>query len=282
MDQPPSPPEPPPLKRVLESLLFSAQKALTPRELREFLAQAAQDEDAPEAAVYRKVKEDDLLAALSELEQEHAASERSYRLLCVAGAWQFASRPEYAAWLRALLGRKPRPPRLSQPALETLTIIAYRQPTTRVEIEQIRGVSVDGVMQTLLERGLIAAVGRAEVVGRPVTYGTTPAFLEYFGLRALDDLPAADELRRLPVQKPEALLTVDPQLATAPAENPPAEASAPASKAPAPAISEPADAPSPAPSAESSPETPSPAPPVEPGSQPGTESAPGPANPPAA
>ena len=85
-------------------------------------------------------------------------------------------------------------------------------------MEQIRGVAVDGVMQTLLERGIVEHVGRAEVVGRPVLYGTTPAFLEYFGLRGLEDLPAADELRKIPVKKPEALLTVEPGLATAPPE----------------------------------------------------------------
>ena len=121
----------------------------------------------------------------------------------MAGSWQFVTQPEYAPWLKALVGHKLRPPRLSQPALETLAIIAYRQPITRAEIEQVRGVSVDGVMQTLLERGLVEQVGRAEVVGRPMTYGTTPLFLEYFGLRSLEDLPAADELRRVVVQKPE-------------------------------------------------------------------------------
>lgn len=221
------------LKWVLESLLFAAQKPMTPKELRDLLVLAAQDEDAPEAAVFRKVRESDVLAALGLLQAEHEAAGRTYRLQCVADTWQFASVPRYAPWLRALLGRKARPPRLSQPGIETLTIIAYRQPVTRAEIEQIRGVSVDGVMQTLLERGLVEAVGRAEVIGRPVTYGTTPLFLEYFGLRSLEDLPAAEELRRLPVEKPEALATVDPGLATAPADVPPpvvelAEAEAPA------------------------------------------------------
>ena len=134
--------------------------------------------------------------------QEHEQAQRSYRLACVAGAWQFVTQPEYAPWLKALVGHKLRPPRLSQPALETLAIIAYRQPITRAEIEQVRGVSVDGVMQTLVERGLVEQVGRAEVVGRPMTYGTTALFLEYFGLRSLEDLPAADELRRIVVQKP--------------------------------------------------------------------------------
>ena len=82
----------------------------------------------------------------------------------------------------------------------------------------VRGVAVDGVMQTLLERGLIEQLGRAEVVGRPMTYGTTSQFLEYFGMRNLEDLPAADELRRIPITKPESLATVDPGLATAPPE----------------------------------------------------------------
>jgi len=133
----------------------------------------------------------------------------------LAGSWQFVTQPEYAPWLKALVGHKVRPPRLSQPALETLAIIAYRQPLTRAEMEQVRGVSVDGVMQTLVERGLVEQLGRAEVVGRPMTYGTTALFLEYFGLRSLEDLPAADELRRVVVEKPEALVTADPGLATA-------------------------------------------------------------------
>jgi segregation and condensation protein B len=232
MDAPRPTPE---LKLVLEALLFAATRPLNPGELRELLAQAAQDEDAPEAAPLRRTKADDIAAALEALAAEHAAAGRSYRLACVAGAWQFVTQPEYAAWLRALVGRKARPPRLSQPALETLTIIAYRQPVTRAEMEQVRGVSVDGVLQTLVERGLVEAVGRAEVVGRPVTYGTTALFLEHFGLKALEELPAADELRRIPVQKPEALLTVDAGLATAvpeqltlPAAPPPAGAAPPA------------------------------------------------------
>jgi segregation and condensation protein B len=204
------------LKSILEALLFAAQKPMSPRELREVLAGAV--EHAEEARPFKKTKENDVLQHLEQLEKEYLQMARSYRLVCVAGAWQFVSLPEYAPWLKALVGEKARPPRLSQPALETLAIIAYRQPLTRSEIEQIRGVSVDGVMQTLVERGLVETVGRAEVVGRPMTYGTTPLFLEYFGLRNLDELPAADELRRIVVQRPESLLTVEPGLATAPPE----------------------------------------------------------------
>ena len=205
------------LKFILESLLFSAQKPLSTKELREVLATAADAEDADaDTKAFAKAKDADVIAALEQLASEHETAARSYRLACVAGAWQFVSQPEFAPWLRALVGIKARPPRLSQPALETLAIIAYRQPITRAEVEQIRGVSVDGVMQTLTERALVEAVGRAEVIGRPQTYGTTPLFLEYFGLRGLEDLPAADELRRIPLEKPPAPVTVDPGLATVP------------------------------------------------------------------
>jgi segregation and condensation protein B len=207
------------LKFILEAVLFSAQKPLSVKELRDVFAAAVEHAEGDETArALKKVKESELTLALEELAKDHEQAQRSYRLACVAGSWQFVTQPEYAPWLKALVGHKVRPPRLSQPALETLAIIAYRQPITRAEMEQVRGVSVDGVMQTLLERGLIEQAGRAEVVGRPMTYGTTALILEYFGLRSLEDLPAADELRRIVVQKPESLVTADPGLATVPTE----------------------------------------------------------------
>lgn len=198
------------LKFVIESLLFTSQKPVSVREIREILSVAAEKGEEESVKAFKKVKDDEIENALTELEKDHAASGRSYYLACVAGSWQFVTRPDYMPWLRTLFGVKTRPPRLSAPALETLAIVAYRQPITRAEIEQVRGVAVDGVVATLLERGLIENAGRAEVVGRPMTYATTPLFLEYFGLRNLDELPAADELRRIPVQKPEALVTADP------------------------------------------------------------------------
>ena len=207
------------LKFILEALLFSAQKPLSTKELKDIFATAPEHAEGNETVRgLKKVKESELESTLEQLSKEHAEANRSYRLACVAGSWQFVTQPDYAPWLKALVGHKIRPPRLSQPSLETLAIIAYRQPITRAEIEQVRGVAVDGVMQTLLERDLVEQVGRAEVVGRPMTYGTTSAFLEYFGLRSLEDLPAADELRRIVVQKPEALVTADPGLATVPPE----------------------------------------------------------------
>src|SRR5204862_4190267 len=167
---------------------------------------------------FKRISPEEITLALETLATEHEQAGRSYRIACVAERWQFVTQPEYAPWVKALVGERPRPPRLSQPALETLAIIAYRQPITRAEVEQIRGVSVDGVMQTIMERGLVEGVGRAEVVGRPPTYGTTSLFLEYFGLRHLEDLPAADELRKIAIERPPAPLTADPGLATTPPE----------------------------------------------------------------
>ena len=178
------------LKFILESILFSAQEPLTAKELKAFLATAAEQAEDSVPKAFKKTSIDDINNTLEQLAQEHAQGGRSFRLACVAGAWQFFSEPEYAPWIKALVGHKNRPTRLSQPAL-----------------------------QTLVDRGLVEQVGRAEVPGRPMTYGTTPVFLEYFGLRNLEGLPAADELRRVVVQKPETLLTVDPGLATAPPED---------------------------------------------------------------
>ena len=204
------------LKYILESLLFSAQKPMNVKELRDLLSATATAEEAGDfAKSLKKTKDEDITAALEHLATDHEAAARSYRLVSVAGSWQFVTQPEFSPWLRSLVGVKARPPRLSQAALETLAIIAYRQPVTRAEVEQVRGVNVDGTMQTILERGLVEQSGRAEVVGRPSLYSTTPLFLEYFGLRALEDLPAADELRRIPVEKPPAPVTADPGLATA-------------------------------------------------------------------
>ena len=207
------------LKFILEALLFSAQKPLSLKDIRDVLAGAVEHAEGNETvAALKKTKEEQLVTALEELVKDHEQAGRSYRLACIAGAWQFVTQPDYAPWLKALVGVKARPPRLSQPALETLAIIAYRQPLTRAEIEQIRGVAVDGVMQTIVERGLVEQTGRADVVGRPMTYGTTAMFLEYFGLRSLADLPAADELRKIVIEKPPAPLTADAGLATVPPE----------------------------------------------------------------
>ncbi|MGC8830745.1 MAG: SMC-Scp complex subunit ScpB [Verrucomicrobiia bacterium] len=203
------------LKEIIEALLFNAQKALTAEEIRNVIIETAKNTEDSEAKSFSRVPIENVKTALEQIEREINSAGRAFRLLCIAGAYQFASRPEFSPWLRTLYGQRQRPPRLSQPALETLAIIAYRQPVTRAEVEQIRGVSVDGVIQTLLERGLIEQSGRAEIPGRPALYSTTQLFLEYFGLKSLDDLPAADELRKPQIQKPQTLLTVDNAAQTA-------------------------------------------------------------------
>ena len=203
------------LKLVLESILFSSQKPLSIAELRACIKEAPGYADEPISTELQQVKTAVLEQTLEDLSRDINAMGRSFRLTCVAGSWQFVNAPEYVAWIKALVGHRPRAPRLTQAALETLAIIAYRQPLTRAEAEQIRGVSVDGVLKVLIERGLVEQAVRAEVLGRPMTFRTTELFLEYFGLKDLEDLPSADELRRIPVEKPPGLNTSDPELDTA-------------------------------------------------------------------
>jgi len=127
------------LKLILEAILFSAQKPLSLKELRDVFAAAVEHAEGDETARgLKKVKESELTAALEQLAREHETAARSYRLACVAGSWQFVTQPEFGPWLRALVGVKARPPRLSLPALETLAIISYRQPITRAQIERRR------------------------------------------------------------------------------------------------------------------------------------------------
>ena len=194
------------LKDILEAILFSSQKPLSAKELQDILKQAGEAGEG-ESKEFAKTKAAAITKALETLAEEVDELNRSHRLVCVAGSWQFVTQTEYAPWVRALVGVKNRPTRLSKPALETLAIIAYRQPITRAQMEEIRGVSVDGVIGTLVERELAEVIGRADGPGRPQTYGTTQMFLEYFGLRGLEELPDAEELRQVPVTRPEAPVT---------------------------------------------------------------------------
>ena len=199
------------LRSILEAILFSSQKSLSSKELKEVLVTTAQQTESEAVPGIKSIRESEVSQTLESMRTDYQVSRSAYILKMTAGARHFVSREEYAPWIRTLLGKKNRPPRLSLPALETLAIIAYRQPLTRSEMEQIRGVSVDGVMQTLLERGSVEKVGQADVVGKPTVYGTTTFFEEYFGLSSLDDLPEAEELRRIEVDIQEALEDSDAQ-----------------------------------------------------------------------
>jgi segregation and condensation protein B len=203
------------LTSVIEALLFAAQKPLSAKEITDTLHNAgAEDDFAPNE--FGKAKPAEVAAALEQLKVEFIQNERGCQLVEKAGGWQLVSDPKYAQWVRALFPA-PKPARLSSPALETLAIIAYRQPITRADVEAVRGVTIDGVLQTLMERGLVKIAGRSEIPGRPLLYETTEFFLDHFGLRNLDELPNVEELRtrHLPVAprpQPEAETISQPEL----------------------------------------------------------------------
>ena len=192
--------ETPRLAHVIEAILFASQKAVTPKELVTHLKGAAASEPNSPALAFARAREGEVRDALEELRDEVAASGRAYQVRETATGWLLCSAPGFAPWLRALYPEA-KPARLSAPALETLAIIAYRQPIARADIEAVRGVAVDGVMQTILDRGLVKIAGRADVPGRPLLYATTQYFLDHFGLRHLDELPNAAELRHIPLPK---------------------------------------------------------------------------------
>jgi segregation and condensation protein B len=177
------------LQSALEALLFSSDQPLPLSLLSESLDTGA----------------DDVLAALKELDQESLARGAGVQVREIAGGWILVTAPEHAEWVGRLLRGKKRM-RLSRAALETMAIIAYKQPVTKSEVEAIRGVDSTGVLATLLERNLVTIRGRSKVVGRPLLYGTTPEFLDYFGLRDLTELPRPEELRALvAAREPEQL-----------------------------------------------------------------------------
>jgi len=177
------------LLAATEALLFSSDQPLGLSLLTEAL------DAAPEAVI----------AALGELGESYAARGAGVELREIAGGWQIVTAPDQADWVGRMLRGKRRM-RLSRAALETMAIIAYKQPVTKSEVEAIRGVDSSGVLATLLERNLVTIRGRSKVVGRPLLYGTTQEFLEYFGLRELAELPRPEELRALvAAREPEQL-----------------------------------------------------------------------------
>jgi segregation and condensation protein B len=164
--------------QIVEAVLFASDAPITADEI------ARADEH---------LDEDQVELAIRQLQAEYDDAERSFQIVELAEGYQILTRPEFAPYLERF-DNVPRPSRLSGPALETLAIIAYRQPLGRMEIEYIRGVGAQGVLKTLLDREMIEVVGRAEGLGRPVLYGTTRKFLEHFGLKSLEDLPHPEEL----------------------------------------------------------------------------------------
>lgn len=206
------------LSRIVEALLFATQEPLsvadlgravreTAREVKEAAKENGTEPDEEKAAL-EGVTDEQIRAELDALAAHYEQDGRSFTIVERSSGWRLCARGEFGEWCRALYpGRKPS--RLSGPALETLAIIAYRQPITKSAIEAVRGVSVDAMMQQLLDRNLLKIDGRAELPGRPLLYSTTDLFLDHFGIRHLDDLPNAAELRRVKLPTPEETAVAD-------------------------------------------------------------------------
>ncbi|MFH0839120.1 MAG: SMC-Scp complex subunit ScpB [Candidatus Omnitrophota bacterium] len=172
------------LKRIIEAILFVSEKPVTLAELKDIVEET-------DAGLLKQ--------AVDSLRDDYGKCDGGLRISEVAGGFRIATDPSLGIWLHKLYKAR-HTEKLTKPSLETLSIIAYKQPITRAEIEVIRGVAVEGVINTLLERGLIRIVGRKETVGRPLLYGTTNQFLEYFGLNSLNELPNLSEFEKVALE----------------------------------------------------------------------------------
>jgi segregation and condensation protein B len=178
------------LKALIEAMIFAAQEPLSIAQIKAIYQDGRRSRDAQELGpeVVKKI--------VSGLNKEYEHSDRPYRIVQIAGGYQFATSSSYAAWIGKLYKEQGRR-KLSQSGVETLCIIAYKQPITKSEIERIRGVNCDYVLKTLLEKELATVTGRAETVGRPLLYGTTKEFLKHFGLNEIVDLPRPREIEEI-------------------------------------------------------------------------------------
>jgi segregation and condensation protein B len=206
------------LSAVIEALLIASEDPLPSSELSRLVrARVAEIEDegaencyeaeegaelASSLASMAQVDDEAVIAAIVELNRGYEKQSRSFAIMERAKGWKIYTRPEFAGFVRRLFpGQKPR--KMSPPAMETLAIIAYRQPVTKAAIEAVRGVSCDGMLQKLLDLELVKIGGRASLPGRPLLYETTDYFFEHFGIKSVDELPNSEELRKVPLPEPE-------------------------------------------------------------------------------
>ena len=168
-------------RRIIEALLFASSKPLNAADIKK---------------VMKSLTPGQIAKYIEELSEIYQRDGRSFEILEIANGYEITTKKEYAPWIMKLELQK-KIKQVTQSALETLAILAYKQPSTRMEIEELRGVDVSGVITTLMERGFIKIVGKKEVPGRPFLYGTTEKFLDHFGLKSLDHLPSIDEIKTL-------------------------------------------------------------------------------------
>ena len=222
------------LQEIVGSLLFASESPLSVADLRECVrgVEPENGDDAEVMEVYKTCTTREIEGALHGLEKALEVAKCGFTLVCAGGQYRLQTSPVCGRYVRALL-KLDRPNRLSRASLETLAIIAYRQPITKAEVEQIRGVGVDTIMKTLTDLGLVRLVGRSELPGHPFLYGTTPFFLEHFGLASLDQLneidptlPRSNPRERAKLFKREEKPAVEqPELTeAAPADEEPAQA----------------------------------------------------------
>jgi segregation and condensation protein B len=193
-------------RSIIEALIFASDEPISTETLSQILqidtsilgGRTEMPPSEQQAAEY-------FSSMIAEINEELASTLRPYRIVTVAGGYHFATTPEQGEYVQKLLKSKSRR-RLSQASLETLAIISYRQPISKPEIEAIRGVNSNEIVNSLMEKNLVAIVGRAEVVGKPLLYGTTPEFLRVFGLNAISDLPKLREIEELLEQRQQAIV----------------------------------------------------------------------------
>lgn len=181
------------LKSAIEALIFASEKPITVEQIKKVL-------DGLDAPSINRI--------ITELKNEYEAQNRGIRVVEIAGGFQMITNSNFASFLKKLLKSR-NSEKLSKPALESLAIIAYKQPLTKAEIESLRNVNVDGVMKSLVEKNLIRICGRKKVPGRPFVFGTTREFLEHFGLKSLQDLPKMEDFTVL-AQEKEAQAEIEP------------------------------------------------------------------------
>ena len=197
------------LNKIVEALLFASREPVDSKKIAKIIRKVSKREEADQELCSVKYTEID--EVIEKLNKGYDRKKSPYLIQERSTGWRIYTRIDYASYIRELFPDQ-KPTRLSAPALETLAIVAYRQPITKAAIEAVRGVNVDGVLQSLIERGLVSIAGRSDLPGKPFLYETSRNFLEHFGIKDVEDLPNSAELRSVDLSQPESEKENDEQL----------------------------------------------------------------------
>ena len=189
------------LNKIVEALLFASREPVDSKKIAKIIRKVSKREEADQDLCSVKYTEID--EVIDKLNKGYDRKKSPYLIQERSTGWRIYTRIDYASYIRELFPDQ-KPTRLSAPALETLAIVAYRQPITKAAIEAVRGVNVDGVLQSLIERGLVSIAGRSDLPGKPFLYKTSSNFLEHFGIKDVEDLPNSAELRSVDLPQPES------------------------------------------------------------------------------